>query len=292
MGLSSFRVLSLCSGVGGLDLGLKLARRDASTVCYCEIEAYCIQVLVERIKEGWLDDAPIWSDLKAFDCEPWRGKVDCVIGGYPCQPFSTAGQRRGADDPRHLWPNIRAIVECLKPSECFFENVAGHLSLGFETVADDLQTMGYKVAAGLFTAEEIGTPHKRERLFIVAKMDNATSSRVLSVQQSRQRNGIVEAGYNQLADSDIERLEGSESVRQRNGIDQLNLHGRREIFIFPPLSDETEKWENISENLKPAICRVANGMANRVDRLRACGNGVVPLQAAYAYTILSSSFST
>jgi site-specific DNA-cytosine methylase len=121
--------LSLCSGIGGIDLGLRLAAPSYRTVCHVEIDARCQDVLLARMADGLLDRARIWGDLKAFDGREWRG-VDLVHGGYPCQPFSAAGKRRGADDPRHLWPHIRGIVDAVGPEWCLFENVAGHLSRG------------------------------------------------------------------------------------------------------------------------------------------------------------------
>ena len=101
----SFNVLSVCSGTGGLDLGLRLAVPCARTVCYLEREAYAAAVLAARMEEEALDAAPIWTDLRTFDGKPWRGVVDCVLGGYPCQPFSFAGKRAGENDERHLWPD-------------------------------------------------------------------------------------------------------------------------------------------------------------------------------------------
>ncbi len=161
--------LALCAGGGGLELGVKIALEDAyRTVCYVEHEAYAAAVLAARIKDKALDDAPIWDDLKTFDPGPWRGGVDIVTGGYPCQPFSSAGKRRGKEDPRHLWPWIADHLRCLRPELAFFENVGGHLSLGFREVHQNLRDMGYSVAAGLFSAEETGAPHRRERLFILA----------------------------------------------------------------------------------------------------------------------------
>lgn len=164
----AFNVLSLCSGAGGLDLGLGLAVPHARSVCYVEIEAYACEVLATRMEEDCLDAAPIWSNLRTFSGMEWRGVVDCVIGGYPCQPFSVAGKQRGKDDPRHLWPEVARIVREVQPRFCFFENVGNHLRLGFREVAGELHEMGYRVAAGLFTAEEVGATHKRERLFILA----------------------------------------------------------------------------------------------------------------------------
>jgi DNA (cytosine-5)-methyltransferase 1 len=163
-----FNVLSMCSGAGGLDLGIGLAIPMARTVCYVEIDAYACELLATRMEEECLDAAPIWSNLRTFDGAAWRGLVDLVIGGYPCQPFSVAGKQLGEKDPRHLWPDVARIVRECDPEWCFFENVGGHLRLGFREVAGKLHSMGYRVAAGLFTAEEIGAPHKRERLFIMA----------------------------------------------------------------------------------------------------------------------------
>lgn len=162
-------ILSLCSGAGGLDLGVGLALSGARAVCYVEHEVTACEVLAARIADGALDDAPIWTDLHAFDGRPWRGKVVGIIGGYPCQPFSVAGKRLGTADPRHLWPSIARIIAECEPDWCFFENVGGHLRLGyFDVVRPDLERLGYRVTEGLFTAAEVGAPHQRERLFILA----------------------------------------------------------------------------------------------------------------------------
>ena len=115
----------------------------------------------------WIS-AVVWDDVATFDGRPWRGAVDIVTAGYPCQPFSVAGKRRGADDPRHLWPHVARIIGEVEPPFVFLENVAHHLRLGFPEVASGLVGMGYRLAAGLFTAAEVGAPHKRERLFILA----------------------------------------------------------------------------------------------------------------------------
>nr|WP_246588121.1 DNA cytosine methyltransferase [Paracoccus bogoriensis] len=115
-----------------------------------------------------LDRAPVWDDVATFDGHPWRGAVDIVTAGYPCQPFSVAGKRRGTADARHLWPHVARIIGEVAPPFVFLENVAHHLRLGFPEVASGLVGMGYCLAAGLFTAAEVGAPHKRERLFILA----------------------------------------------------------------------------------------------------------------------------
>ena len=160
--------LSLCSGAGGLDLGLAIAIPGYRAVGHVERETYAAATLVARMEDASLDRAVVWDDVGTFDGRPWRGAVDIVTAGYPCQPFSVAGKRRGADDPRHLWPHVARIIGDVEPPFVFLENVAHHLRLGFPEVASGLVGMGYKLAAGLFTAAEVGAPHKRERLFILA----------------------------------------------------------------------------------------------------------------------------
>ena len=178
MARDTLNVLSLCSGVGGLDLGVELATGGAArVVCHVEREAFAAAILATRMEDETVARAPVWSDLRTFDGRPWRGVVDCVIGGYPCQPFSFAGRRGGDNDPRHLWPEVARIVEEAKPGIVFFENVGGHLTLGFADVRRQLEGLGYRVTAGLFTAAEVGAPHKRERLFILGVADTASGGR-------------------------------------------------------------------------------------------------------------------
>lgn len=160
--------LSLCTGGAGLDLALRLAVPALRTVCAVEIEASAVARLAENMQAGCLDDAPIWSDVKTFDGKAWRGCVDIVSGGYPCQPFSFAGKRNGTSDPRHLWPDVARIVREVRPTLCFFENVPGHIGLGFGEVKGTLEGLGYRVESGIFSAEEVGANHRRERLFIMA----------------------------------------------------------------------------------------------------------------------------
>ena len=146
-------IISFCTGYGGIELGLRGAGVDVRVVCNVEIEAFVQANLVAKIEEGRMDDAPIFSDLKTFPAEIFRGKVHGLIGGYPCQPFSSAGQRKGEDDPRHLWPYIRQHVRAIRPVWCFFENVRGHTTMGLWRVLSDLEEDGYRTEWGLFSAE-------------------------------------------------------------------------------------------------------------------------------------------
>jgi DNA (cytosine-5)-methyltransferase 1 len=276
---SPANVLSLCSGAGGLDLGVKLAIPSARTVCYVEIEAYACEVLASRMEEEALDAAPIWTDLRTFDGNPWRGVVDLVIGGYPCQPFSVAGKRLGDADPRHLWPDIRRIVKQVRPSACLFENVSGHVSKGLREVRSELEHMGYRVEAEIVRAEEVGAPHRRERVFILAHSDGAKlwSGRLPDRDEARENDAHGCSGpQSDLGNTDGSRLEGR-SVRGSGSADQWTA--------WPPSPTEHARWREW-DGPKPAVRRGADGLANRVDRLRLCGNGVVPQQAAYAMRCL------
>ena len=160
--------IGLCAGYGGIELGLQRAIPDLRTVALCEIEAFAVANLVSKMEAGLMDPAPIWPDLKTFPWAAFRDRVDILTGGYPCQPFSAAGQRRGKDDPRHLWPYIADGIRLLRPRICFFENVEGHISLGLSDVIEDLAGMGYRATWGIFSASECGAPHQRKRVFIMA----------------------------------------------------------------------------------------------------------------------------
>jgi len=160
--------LSLCSGYGGIDLGLRRAIPNLRTIAYAEIEAFACENLLARMEGGQLDAAPIWPDLKSFPWGAFSDRVDILSGGYPCQPFSAAGKRLGTEDPRHLWPFIADGIRILRPRLCFFENVEGHISLGLREVIGELESMGYAVSWGIFSAREVGAPHQRKRVFILA----------------------------------------------------------------------------------------------------------------------------
>ena len=160
--------LGLCAGYGGIELGLKRVIPNLRSVALCEIEAYACANLVAKMEAGLMEPAPIWTDLKTFPWAEFRDRVDILTGGYPCQPFSAAGKRLGTEDPRHLWPYIASGIRILRPKLCFFENVEGHISLGLREVIGELEQMGYKVSWGIFSAREVGAPHQRKRVFILA----------------------------------------------------------------------------------------------------------------------------
>ena len=185
MAVHPVRVLSLCSGIGGLDIGVDIALGGrCKHVALVEREAFSVSHLVAAMEAGVLAHAPIWSDVASFPGRKVRGRVDLVVGGYPCQPFSHAGQRRGADDPRHLWPHIRRLLVDTDAPLAFFENVRGHVSLGLQEVLADLASLGFDAEWGVFRASDVGATHQRARLFILAwrhDLENAGSQSVRRV---------------------------------------------------------------------------------------------------------------
>jgi DNA (cytosine-5)-methyltransferase 1 len=169
-------VISFCSGYGGIERGLDLAGVEHRVIAFLEIEAFAIANLVNKMEKGLIPPAPIYTDLKTFPAEIFRDRVDIVTGGYPCQPFSKAGSRKGEDDPRHLWPFIRRHLQSIRPLQCFFENVEGHISLGLPSVISDLEEDGYSTTWGIFSAREVGAPHQRKRVFIMGNAQHDGSS--------------------------------------------------------------------------------------------------------------------
>ena len=246
--------LALCAGIGGLELGLTAALAGRyRTVCYVEREAYAAACLVARMEDAALDTAPVWDDISTFDGRPWRGVVDVVAAGYPCQPHSVAGKRKGAADERNLWPAVARIISECAPALVFLENVPGAMRFTYEHVLPDLSRLGYRVEAGLFSAEEVGAPHRRRRLFVLA---HASGSEL--------------AGWQGERDHDEQEREAA----------------ARDGRLWPPGPDcPPGEWP--ADVPQPAVCRGADGAARGLDRLRALGNAVVPQTAALAFRALT-----
>jgi len=261
--------LSLFSGAGGGVLGTQLLGWE--TIGYVEYNEYCQRVIRQRIEDGCLDNAPIFSDVNAFISEgyadAYKGMVGVISAGFPCQPFSVAGKKAAEDDPRNCWPQTLDIIRRVRPRYCLLENVGGLLSRKhryFETILKDLAESGYDAWWKVISAAEVGGPHKRDRLWIVA---HANHSRKLQSEGSKQDKWRW-AGYDgeEVSDTSSERLEGWE----------LSI-GEEEAYTT---TGSTCWWDT-----EPRVGRVAHGMAHRVDRLKALGNGQVPAVAATAFKI-------
>ncbi len=151
------KVGSFFTGYGGLDIAV-----GGDLQWYAEIEPAACKVLAAHYP-----DVPNLGDITKID---WTSvpPVDILTGGYPCQPFSVAGNRKGSKDVRHLWPYVRDAIATLRPERAILENVSGHLSLGFKEVLMDIASIGFDAQWGTFRASDVGAPHQRNRLFIVA----------------------------------------------------------------------------------------------------------------------------
>jgi len=264
------RELSLFTGLGGGIYGSKLL--GWKTVAYVEWEPYCQKIIAQRIKDGIFDRGPIFGDVRTFAdkyAERFRGLVDVVSGGFPCQPFSLAGRQQGADDPRDMWPATLATVRAVRPPYCFLENVPGLLGKHryFEKILKDLSEEGYDVRWTCLSAAEVGAPHVRNRLWILAtnRIWGRPNKRVYSKCEML---GISESGNI------------CSSVSDTNGEWQLQSEGRKQ-----------NKRQRIANSnwwaTEPELGRVAHGIPNRRDRLKAIGNGQVPLVVATAWRILT-----
>ena len=244
--------VDLCSGIGGFALGFQWAGLS-KPVMFCDVEPWCRKVLAKH----W-PDVPIEEDVKVLANEPER-IPECTIltAGYPCQPFSQAGKRRGAEDDRHIWPYINEIVAQKRPAWAVFENVYGHLSMGIDEVLLDLEGQGYATRTFIVPACGVDAPHKRDRIWIIARLvEDATSSkRTARAKESR----AFSEGNADGREPDHAGGSG-ENVADAQGARFGGCKVRKKSVWLP----------------EPSVGRVAHGIPRRVDRLRGLGNAIVP----------------
>jgi DNA (cytosine-5)-methyltransferase 1 len=260
---------SLFSGIGGFDLGLE--RAGMKVIWQSEIDKFASKVL----KKHW-PDVPNLGDITKIDWSTVE-RPDVICGGYPCQPFSTAGKRGGANDPRHLWPAMHNAIRVLRPRYALMENVRGHLSLGFSQVLGDLAEIGYDAEWQIIPAAAIGAPHKRDRVFIVAYPNNSRMgtqrSKVQSQKSSGQQERKIVSRYvfggrsTEMADTDGEFL-GQYGSSSNVASKSKQRHDQRKR---QKTNDFGQWWK-----VEPDVGRVANGVSDRVDRLKGLGNAIVP----------------
>ena len=286
--------LDLFSGIGGFALAASWA--GYQTVGFCEIEDYPRRILSKRFP-----GVPCHRDIRELDGSIYRG-VDLITGGYPCQPFSQAGQRKGKEDDRHLWPELRRVVAQARPAFLVAENVAGHITLGLDEVLADLESEGYTGRAIVVPACAVNAPHRRDRVWIIAKSlahseqqrlqghveqqtessdassGCSTDTTVADSGSGRRQGGELQAGRNEpglcskdVAHSEIERTQGLRA----SGVEESHPHAGQEVPLCGHERIGSSYWET-----EPAVGRVADGIPNRVDRLKGLGNAIVP-QVAY-----------
>ena len=276
-------VISFCSGYGGIERGLDLAGVKHRVIAYVEIEAFAIANLVAKMESGALVPAPIFTDLKTFPAHLFRDCVDIITGGYPCQPFSAAGKRLGTEDPRHLWPYILDHIRSIRPVRCMFENVEGHISLGLREVIGDLEGAGYQATWGIFSAAEVGAPHQRKRVYILADSGSAGQQTFRDESGAKWETELT-GKSGELADTisaGLQRYAGDGNDSEEPG--RYRAQTARSISASCVSGGERNKWPP-----EPGLGRVVDGCSDRVDRIRLLGNGVVPQTAAKAWTTLTS----
>ena len=357
--------LSLCTGYEGIGQGLRRVLPPLREIAYSEIEDYAIANLVTKIEEGRLHPAPIFTNLKTIPYRKFLGKVSVLSGGFPCQGFSHAGLRKGVDDPRHLYPFIAEGISQCKPTFAFLENVSGIISATthdgqsvLHYVCQDLESRGYKVSWGVFSASEVGLPHERKRVFIlgisntenlgcrgrysssIGKRDGSILSREQEgrkmVSQTEGCSGDI-FQTKELGNTKCERpliigdetevgsesremgsqrceytstFEHSSTDSSRKELVNSNCKGfqgqpQRQEWIsddawspskwletkVPARPNEPQhEWEYprvITKGIpQPKLGGTTDGFRHRDNRLRLCGNGVVPAVAAKAFITL------
>ena len=267
--LDTLTELSLFSGTCAFTLGLRLAGVRARTVCYVENEPFCQRLIEARIRDGYLDDAPLWDDVKTFDGHPWAGRVDIITAGFPCQGWSAAGRHLGASDPRNLWPETARIIGETRPMLALLENSPRILPYVFGTIQPELRALGYDCSPPILaSALAAGANHIRERWWTV------THSSSLHVWEQRRRSAGKE-GESPLL---VERIgtagnADSDSDSQRFTRWSSLSSATRESGVIHAQGDR--RWA-----FEPRVCGVSFGTPQRVERLRALGNGIVPAVVA------------
>ncbi len=267
------KIGSLCTGYGGLDMAVE-AYFDAEMVWCAENDKYASQLIVQRFNKPNLGDI---KQIKWDEVEP----IDILTAGYPCQPFSHAGQRKGENDERHIWPYILKGISILRPKYIILENVRGHLSLGFKEVLKDLAQIGYDARWRIVRASDVGAPHQRARLFVIAY---PVSSRCDNFGE-KLSNGSKQ---------NCEIVANSSSERQKRQKIITKLEGKRfseyckivEQAIPNPLDQGKLNPQFVEYMMGLPIGWVTNLDLSRTQQIKMLGNGVVPQQAYYALELL------
>ena len=305
------KVLDLFSGIGGFSLGLE--RAGMETVAFCEIEDYPVSILSKH----W-PDIPVHRDIRKLDGKQYRDKIDVVCGGFPCQPFSVAGQQKGKEDDRHLWPEMLRIIKESKPTWVIGENVAGFIRMALDDVLLDLEAEGYTTQSFVIPACAVGGIHRRDRVWIIGYSEHNGRNGSENGQSDTSRNDRDKKGQNETikpARPGCERSDDADTKEQfSNGLSingefsesQKSESGDRDSK--KPVSNANNKGlqgtqtprhtesEGEKANKQPAglhdffrqefkpiglpaespVCHRDDGVPDRVARLKALGNAVVP----------------
>lgn len=313
---AEMKILSLCSGYGGLDMAVE-QHFAAKTAYWSDVDKTACDVMSARFP----DAQPI-GDLTTLDLTMIH--TDVLTAGYPCQPFSVAGNRKGTTDERHLWPYIRNTISVLRPRFIVLENVAGHLSLGAAAVVGDLAALGYDAKWTVIRASDVGAPHQRKRWFCVAtntdytgpqqergkrcRWADTTASVTTDPESAEWRSAQYEhLGTTTQPATELRKRSGFASHPYKQGLEGSEPAERRDLFAWGSYESAVGRWERVLG--RPAPEPVTDGKlsatfvewmmglpfqgfvtdiaASRAKALACLGNGVVPQQAKRALELLT-----
>lgn len=283
--MGKIKHISLFNGIGGFQLAAHWAGWE--NIAHCEIDEWCNKVVAQHFPES-----KCYTDIKQFNAKEYANRIDVISGGFPCQPFSLAGKQRGKEDDRYLWPEMLRIIRDVKPKIVIGENVAGIVELALDTVLSDLEGEGYKTEAFIIPACAINAPHRRDRVWIIAYTDNWWNG--WGQQQPESQQEKIESNEN--ANSLRCNGEEWESKSEVRGFGEFGTGNNERIYSEPITTNTESTRQQMCENgqgeeqlrggftrdlwqewtTEPPICGMDNGIPNRVDRIKALGNAIVP----------------
>ena len=277
--------IDLCSGIGGFALGFEWAGLSRP-VMFCDIEPWSRKILAKH----W-PDVPIEEDVKVLANEPEKipagGRDTILTAGYPCQPFSNSGKRRGTEDDRAIWPYIREIVAHKRPSWCVFENVYGHVSMGLDEVLSDLEADGYATRPFIVPAASVDASHRRDRVWIIAnrerlRLEHTEKSGSVEERERKTRLNVAES-----IETNGERGNAPDTDSTTRKGERINRQGKRKPIGRSSFTIQ-DRWEEFPT--VPPICGGDDGLPKELDgitfpkwrreSIKAYGNAIVP-QVAY-----------
>lgn len=273
---------ALFNGIGGFQLAASWLGWE--NVWHSEIDKFCNKVVKQHFP-----NSICYEDIKQFDAREWEGRIDIISGGFPCQPFSVAGQRKGTEDDRYLWPEMLRIIGEVQPRFIVGENVGGLVNwsngMVFDQVQTDLENEGYEVASFILPACAVNAPHRRDRIWFVAYASNYGNRQLgESSESNRLRSGHIEKQESRVEHTE-QLNELFEILRDGADTERIRSQGQgrpQRQMRSTPNGNWKASWSNDDGRwpTQPAVCGGNDGIPNRMDRIKALGNAIVP-QVAY-----------